>query len=515
MSGVIFFRLPAPPPRQQPRTDEPDTVRPETEGFMTLSIRTRLTLWYVSLLTVTLVASAVVFFYTLSKVYMDSIDKQLGSIAEMMGHLVVKSSGELILPSHFDVILERFFGIRTTGNYIQVLDPSGEIKGRSTSLEEMSLPVSQEALKEALRGRTHYGIIEGFGRYPVRVVTKPIIVKRKGVAAIVQVGTSLEGSEKLFHGMVYMFIFGVAASIIVASWVGWFLSGKALRPVDAITTMARRIGAENLNERLHIDGPKDEIGRLAETFNDMIGRLERSFRQIKQFTADASHELRTPLTVLKGEIEVALRSNASAAELRTILESALEEIDRLSHIVQNLLMLARSDKNGHMLAARVRFDATVASVVENIKKRGADRGVSITGDSLAPVTVMGDAYMLGQLVYNLLENAVKYTPAGGMVNVCLEEKNGSAILTVRDTGCGIAEEDLPHVFDRFYRVDKARTREVGGAGLGLSICKEIVESMKGTIEVRSVYGKGSVFTVRLPLAGAERSPGCETSHEEV
>jgi heavy metal sensor kinase len=313
------------------------------------------------------------------------------------------------------------------------------------------------------------------------------------------VGSSLEEREKIFNYMVSFTVVGTAISVLIASVVGWFLAVKALKPVDEITRMARRIGAESLDERLLIEGPPDEIGRLAETFNEMIARLERSFKQVRQFTADASHELKTPLTVLKGEIEVALRSGASAEELKEVLLSNLEETDRMSYIVKNLLDLARADVEA--VRTEVSLDSVLAERFEHFRKMAVTEGIELDIRKNIPLTVSGDPVRLGQLIYNLIDNAFKYTPRGGMVELFLEKSDREAILKVKDTGVGIAKEALPYVFDRFYRVDKARTsREgvVGGVGLGLSICKEIAGSHGGTIEVTSELGKGSTFTVRLP-----------------
>jgi heavy metal sensor kinase len=469
---------------------------------MTFSIRTRLTFWYVTLLTVSLVAFSLAFSYSLSRIFINRVDAQIGSIAEMMGRTVVDPSGRLFLPRDFDIILERFFGIRTAGNYIQVLGPSVRVAARSSNLEGLSLPMSPETFTRALDGLPTYEVVRNVGRYPVRLVTRPVVLRDKGIVAIVQVGSSLEGMEEVFHSLAYIFILGIAASVAIAGVVGWFLAVKALKPVAEITRIARRIGAENLNERLDIRGPRDEIGMLASTMNDMIGRLERSFRQIRQFTADASHELKTPLTILKGEMEIALRSGGDVEQMREALRSGLEEIDRMSYIVRNLLDLARMDVEGAGAVGRkVNLAMVLAERSEQMRRLAIERGVRMTILGTTPAEVYGDPVRLGQLFFNLMDNALKYTPPGGSVELTLEESGLRAVFSVRDTGVGISREDMPHIFDRFYRVDKARTREMGGAGLGLSICREIADSMGGSIEVESEPGRGSIFTVRLPLAG--------------
>jgi HAMP domain-containing protein len=263
---------------------------------MAFSIRTRLTFWYTTLLTVSLIIFAVTFSYTLSKLFMSRIDKQVGSVANMMVHTVMNPRGEILLPGDFEIILERFFGVRTAGSYIQVIDQHGKILGRSSNLSGASLPISNETYTSAVNGTTTYEVVPRFGSYPIRMVTKPIVFKKEGLVAIVQVGTSLEFMEEIFNSLIYIFTIGIGAAVLVAGAGGTFLARKALKPVAELTSAAKRIEAESLNERIDIATPNDEIGMLAGTINEMIERLDKSFSQIKQFTADASHELKTPLT---------------------------------------------------------------------------------------------------------------------------------------------------------------------------------------------------------------------------
>ncbi len=467
---------------------------------MTFSIRTKLTFWYVLLLTVSMLVFAGGFYYTLSRVYMDRIDSQIHKLAGMTAHAIVRPPGKLMVPNNFDVFLERFFGLRTRDYYIQILDHKGEIVAKSATLEGFNLRVSNSALKRVLRGNVDYETVKSVGIQPVRVVSAPVIVKDKGLVAIVQVGDSLEVVVEIFHYMIYIFGVGILVSVVIASIIGFFLARKALAPVDEINRMAMRITAENLDERINIDGPEDEMGRLATTLNDMIAGLERSFKQIRQFTSDASHELKTPLTVMKGEIEVALRGEPTKEESSEVLLSTLEEIDRMSSIVHKLLTLARADdERGETALTPVRLDIILADSFRLLKKVAVKKGVSIEMTESAALTVFADELRLSQVIANLIDNAIKYTPVGGSIKVLLVGGCDLAILKVIDTGMGIAADDLPHLFDRFYRVDKARTREMGGVGLGLSICKEIVEGFGATIDVDSELGKGTIFTVRFPL----------------
>ncbi len=478
---------------------------------MAFSIRTRLTFWYVTLLTASLLAFAAIFSYTLFNIFIQRVDAQIGSVANMMVHTVIKPTGQIVLPKDFDIILEKFFGIRTSGNYIQVLDVHGAVIAKSSNLGDMRMPISPEVYESAVNKETTFETVRKVWRYPVRIVTKPIALKDYGLVAIIQVGYSLEGMDEIFYSVASLFVYVMLGAMVIAGAAGWFLARKSLKPVNAITRAARRIGAENLNERIGVEVPQDEIGRLAATINEMIERLEGSFMRIRQFTADASHELKTPLTVLKGEIEMALRSKDDPEYIRQVLISSLEEIDRMSYIVKNLLDLAMIDaEKGAVSGHTVRLDSVLTERFEHFKKLALDRRVELDIIKNKAVSVAADPLRVGQLFYNLIVNALKYTPAGGRVEVSLDVEGEKAVFKVKDTGVGISEDDLPYIFDRFYRVDKARTSSAGdesggravagGAGLGLSICREIAVAMGGVIEVKSELNRGSLFIVRLPIA---------------
>jgi two-component system OmpR family sensor kinase len=289
-------------------------------------------------------------------------------------------------------------------------------------------------------------------------------------------------------------------ALLIALGGGWFLAGRALRPVGAMTLAAHRIAAGDLTQRLTVPASQDEVGRLAATFNEMIARLEASFQQVRQFSTDASHELRTPLTVLKGETELALRRPRSAEDYRLVLESGLEEIDRMTRIVDELLFLSRADLGEIKMESKpVRLDALVEDIKRQAAVLGQERNVEILTGAVAPVTVLGDELRLRELLLNLVDNAVKYSWPGGKVELSLTTDGRMARLSVADHGIGIAADEQRHIFDRFYRSDQARAHAKKGTGLGLSICKWIADAHQGLIEVQSRPGEGSTFTVVLPL----------------
>ena len=311
------------------------------------------------------------------------------------------------------------------------------------------------------------------------------------------------GLEQTLSTFLLILPFGVLAAYVIGSWI----ARRALAPVDQITNEVREItDGKSLHRRLPTSMVKDELGRLADTLNQMMDRLERSFSALRRFTADASHELKTPLTVLRAGVERAITTPRMPQESLAALEEALQEINRMAELVDTLLTLARADEG---TAPLHREPVDLRRLVEETRETGdllaEDAGVTMrVAAPSEPVVVEVDASRMRQLVLNLLTNAVKYTPSGGRVTLWLERDDSRVRLGVSDTGIGIAPGDLPHVFDRFWRADTARTRtsERPGVGLGLAICKWIAEAHGGTIEVQSRPGRGTTFTVTLPATNA-------------
>jgi heavy metal sensor kinase len=292
--------------------------------------------------------------------------------------------------------------------------------------------------------------------------------------------------------------------LICSAFGGYWISTRALAPVDQITKTARTISAQNLSSRLVVPPTGDELQRLSETLNGMLDRLEAAFKKITQFTADASHELRTPVAVMRTRAELSLRKARSPEEYRDVIAEVLSELEKTSGLIEQLMFLARADSGAETLhfsptnvSEVLREACHQGSALAEAKQIGFQEQIS--SDSM---WIRGDASSLRRLFLILIDNAVKYTPANGQVEVSLQRNNGYAIAQVRDTGIGIAENDLSNVFERFYRADKARTRELGGVGLGLSIGRWITEVHSGTIEVQSAPGRGSVFQIRLPITQA-------------
>ncbi|MBI4745555.1 MAG: HAMP domain-containing protein, partial [Deltaproteobacteria bacterium] len=401
---------------------------------------------------------------------------------------------------------------------IQILDNTGSLGQASVNLQSHPLPITLSALKKASNKEISFETLYAKeSRYPVRMVTYPV-VENNEVVSIIQIGTSLQAIQETLDKLLLILLFGVPASLTMASFGGWFMARKSLSPVKDITTAARMITARNLDRRIEVPNPDDEVGLLAATFNEMIARLNNSFRRINQFSSDVSHELRTPLTIIRGEMEIALRMPRTGEEYKAVIASGLEEVERMSAMVEELLLLSKAEAGASMLnLSIVPLHKLLDTIYNNANALAKGKGVDVTIQNYEEIYVNGDEMRLRQLFLNLVDNAIKYTPPMGKVAIVATQNSAYAHVSVTDTGIGIAKEDQEKIFERFYRVDKSRTRgenkvsdsentekrstswDVGGTGLGLAICKKIVKGHHGHITVESEIGKGSAFSVDLPL----------------
>ncbi|MCJ7748585.1 MAG: HAMP domain-containing histidine kinase [Desulfobacterales bacterium] len=479
------------------------------------SLRFKLTLWYVLILGILLISFSSFLYFTLSKSLYRDVDNKLRSLAE----LIASESASPLSKFGFgniDQTLETSMNLKPIGKFIQVLDESGNIGRKSDNLKNVQLPISLSALKNASKGLITFETNRSFENAPLRIITFPVSEKNH-INKIVQVASSLEDVEDALNTLLLILIIAVPLALLVASLGGQFLASKALKPVDHITQTARMITSQNLNQRINPPKVKDEISRLVETLNEMISRLDRSFRQVKQFSTDASHELKTPLTILKGEVEVALRKERVPHEYEQVLKSNLEEINRMSQIVEDLLLLSRADSGEIRLNKEdMNLNEILNELVAHVNVLAQSKNLRIeTSNHHEEIHIFGDPLRIRALFLNLIENGIKYTEEGGSIHILLTkdtlvqdgkqsgraqgEQGEFVKIIVSDTGIGIAKEDQERIFDRFFRVDKARSREQGGSGLGLSICKWIVEAHRGKIEVESELGKGSSFIIKLPI----------------
>jgi heavy metal sensor kinase len=322
-----------------------------------------------------------------------------------------------------------------------------------------------------------------------------------GSPALLRVARSEEPVRRELRELLLVLALGLPLACLAAGVGGYLVARRALAPVDRMATAAQRITAARLGDRLPVENPHDELGHLATVFNQTFGRLEASFEQLRRFTADASHEMRTPLTAIRTVGEVGLRGPRSDRTYRDVIGSMLEEADRLNGLVESLLTLARADGPQFTLRRdRIDLAALAAEVVEYLSVLAEDKHQVMAVDAPAPVFVLADRVLLRQAIINLVDNAIKYSPDGGAIHVTAAAAAPDAVLAVRDSGPGIPPEHVEKVFDRFYRIDRSRSREVGGTGLGLSIAKWAVEVHGGRIGVAPADTAGSVFRITLPLA---------------
>lgn len=370
-------------------------------------------------------------------------------------------------------------------NLVQVKSEEGEILFRSDNL-----------LPDTL---VYPALGKGLGLTDVNLADRSYRVVVLDAADMdIAVGYPSNDIQTILNQLFSMLLYLVPAVLLVAIAGGWLLARAALRPVNQIVETTKDITAHNLEQRIPEPAGEDEMRRLVQTLNGMIDRLQTSFAQIRQFTADASHELRTPLTILTGELELAIRTEQTPERYRRVLSSSLDEVLRLSNIVNKLLLLSRAEAGSLDLGHEpVHLKTLLEEVVEDAEVLALTKQITVSFIADDDVVVLGDDARLHELFLNLVDNAIKYSNNNGTLGIALEHRDGSAIVTLRDTGIGIAQEDLNRIFNRFYRVDKARSRQIGGSGLGLAICKWIAEAHHGSITVNSTIGVGSEFIVTL------------------
>ena len=469
------------------------------------SIRSRLTAWYILLLGIILILFSIFLNYFLSKRLYESVDNSLTVSATVVATSAVMKFNRSPLPG-LDQFFEQFMGAGNLNKFYRIYDGSGNVGSRSNNIDASKFPLSQEAYADALSGTNSYETFLVDGKHPIRVITMPILREKK-LVNLVQVGTSLEAVKETLRNL-RIFLFTAVPSVLVfATLFARFLARRALKPISKIIKTARDIGqGQELSQRIPVFKVQDELGQLALTFNEMMDRLENSFAQMRQFSSDASHELRTPLTVLQGQNELVLSKLRDPKEYQEVIISNLEEIKYMSKVLEDLFVLSRSDENQVLLNyKRMDLRDLVEEVCRHAEILAEEKDISIVIAFLEQVKINGDEVRLRQMVWNILHNGIKYTQPGGELKVSLLKESGFALLSIQDTGIGIPEKDLPFIFDRFYRVDKARSKDEGGSGLGLSICRHIAEAHKGKIEVESKPGLGTRFKIHIPSTGREAS----------
>jgi len=471
-----------------------------------MTLRLRLTVFYTVLLGIALVTFSAILYILLANSLINEVDRTLFTSATEVEKRLIDSAATGRTALGISVLLvdpSPISEFASPGIYMQIIDPQGRIRATSANLNGEVMPISPDVIQAALSGTTTVANTSpGQPAEPLRVLTTPLTVAGN-VAGVLQVGASLYHVAVTMRSMLTILVLGILATTLLGSAGIWILSGRALRPLVAIATTAEYIGSsQDLSQRLQIHAPNDEVGRLSRAFNTMIGRLEAAFAAQKQFIADSSHELRTPLTVIRGNLDLLKRDPSPEGRLESLTAMEQESV-RMAKIVDDLMLLAQLDATQTPPPAPVALDDVVMQVYNQARVLAQDKEVKLGHVDTA--IVMANRDRLVQMLLNLVDNAIKYTPAGGTITIeCRAPQHGQnpryAALSVHDTGIGIAPEDLPHIFERFYRADKGHTRTQGGTGLGLAIVRGIAESYGGRVTVQSVPGHGSTFTVLLPAS---------------
>jgi len=461
--------------------------------------RQRLALWSALILVLTLVMIGALLMAAMEANLRRKVDEALLLRAQHVGHGITVDQDGTLSPAGVAsglADLAPLDEITAPGIYVQVLDHAGAVLLSSANLPGGGLPLPADLVQQTLAGRQTTTTIP-IGRERVRLLGRPVLGEARVLGAVI-VGESLHFLDVTLRDLRRLLGLATLLAVLLSLAGGWWLRRQAMRPVADVTRVARDIAATGRFERrIAIPQTQDEIRDLAATFNEMLARLERTFRRQRDFLADASHELRGPLTVIRGNLDL-LQMDLPEAERREGAAEATEEVKRMSRLVSDLLFLAAEDAEERLEHQPVPLHELVSAAAE--RARSLDAGQhAVTIICNDPTLVQGDRDRLGQMLWNLVENALRYTEPGGTVTLGLHNHGPVAELTVADTGVGIPAEHLPHIFERFYRVDRARSHGHGSTGLGLAIVKQVAEAHGGQVRVRSEPGAGATFTVALPI----------------
>jgi heavy metal sensor kinase len=463
-----------------------------------MSLRLRLTLWYTGLLVALLILVGGMVFSRVQTSVTGGVDRELQQKGDQIAQLALLTSSSTTVTDPLLALISASF---EPDLYIQLRDSSHRVALRTSNLGRTVIELPEPYYQQAMHGAAGFYNLSVKHPDDLRVYFTPIVVDGRTVG-IVQVARNLTPQQTILRELSNNLFVLFTIAIALAAGVGYWLTGMALQPIKEATATALAITRTgNLKRRVPIRRQQmDEIGDLISTFNEMLDRLEELFGKQRRFTGDISHELRSPLTTILGNLSLLRRAkNLPEEEQREMLDEMYSEAERMHRLISDLLLLSQADSGLAINRAPVELDTLLLESYRMAKRRAGDRlDIHLTHEDQA--VVMGDADRLRQVLDNLINNAIRYTPEGGCIELSLHCLGGEAVITIADTGQGIAPEDLPHIFDRFYRADKARTRAAGGTGLGLSIVKWIVDAHNGRIEVESTPGEGSVFHIYLPVA---------------
>lgn len=483
------------------------------------SIKLKFTLWYLAVLGMVLIVLNTGIYWTMSHKLDHSLDQALKLRAEQIvkfreviaivaGGAFEEEPGELI--SFYFYMGNRLMNISHKQKEIPIqkewIDTvlSGEQRyntiklNRHESLRVYAIPYSPSKTMirtDRFRVRRKYDPGQEKDKIEKSLLPPQVEIKH----SVLMVARSTKEVNMVLKRLIQIMLFALPLTLFFSGWGGIFLLKRILNPIDQISQTARKIEATDLSKRIKVTS-NDELGNLGNTLNMMIDRLEKAFKRQKEFTSDASHELRAPLAVIQAEASLSLQKQRDAAAYRKSLETIAREAEYMSEIIKQILFLARID-SGHQTIVYniIALNTLLSNICDEIEVLCQEKEQHFSYHIIDDVTIKGDESLLKNLFLNLLTNATRYTPRGGEVKLDLSVEDEMAVIKIKDTGMGIPAEELPHIFKRFYRVDKARSRESGGSGLGLSIASQIVETHNGKLQVESKINEGSTFIVRIPV----------------
>ncbi len=455
----------------------------------------KLTLWYVFTFLISALIICSFLYWSLRHRLLKEIDQFLLDETQEMVRVLAEDPKETTFLMRFEdeVMARKYYPF-----FFRILDPTGKSLFVSKGFQEIGYELQDRVLTNARNGKDTREQIQSSGKTTYRIISTPVYRDGK-FSEIIQLGTHLRFVRKnLAHFRNYILI-ALPIMLILGTLGGWMLARRSLSPIGYIASKTRSMTSRNLGERLQARGTDDEMDDLIRTINEMIARLESSFRGMAEFTADVSHELKTPICAMRGEAEVLLLKQRNAEEYQEGLIHFVEQFDHLNQMINDLISLSKFDTTQvELKMAPLRLDLLVDDLCHLFQVLAEQKNIVLETGTMKEVTVIGDKVRLQQLFTNLIDNAIKYT-SNGSIRVTVEENGDSAVVKIRDTGIGIPKEEQKKIFKRFYRIDKSRSKETGGVGLGLSIAEWIAQAHRGRIKVESEPNRGSTFAVYLPV----------------
>lgn len=454
------------------------------------SLAFRLTLWYAGIFAISACIAFLLFYTLITSFILDRTDQELLDQSNRLSLLLASQGVDSVRNAM--IIESEAAGVKKV--FFRLLNTNGQVFSLSNMSYWKDIDIDTTAIRQLFRDNSPvFQTIDITGRTDeVRILYSAL-----NPDVILQVGLAMESYSSFLQAFQKVFIATMSLLIILAAGVGWFMARRAVSGVEAVTRTAQKISAGTLEERVPVTGKGDEIDQLAITFNQMVERIQTLLKEIREMSDNIAHDLRSPIARIRGAAEVTLTSSKALSEYESMAASIIEECDRLLDMINTMLMISKTESGVTRFASKeIDLTTVVRQAYEIFEPTAEDKGVFFRCDIADGIHLAGDTPMIQRMLSNLLDNAIKYTPSGGTISITASEGHDQAVIEVRDSGIGISEQDLPHIFERFFRCDQSRSQ--AGIGLGLSLARAIARAHGGDIAVESTLGQGSTFTVWLP-----------------